>query len=70
MKALFKLIVAAAALTAAVCSCAPADPFIVRTKDGKVKGIEEDGTIAFLGIPYAKVERFMLSRLKNKDSTA
>ena len=59
MKALFKLIVAAAALTAAACSCAPADPFIVRTKDGKVKGIEEDGTMAFLGIPYAKVERFM-----------
>ena len=59
MKALVKLIMATAALMAAVCSCAPADPFIVRTKDGKVKGIEEDGTMAFLGIPYAKVERFM-----------
>ena len=59
MKALFKLMIATAALTAAVCSCAPSDPFIVRTKDGKVKGIEENGTMAFLGIPYAKVERFM-----------
>ena len=59
MKAIFKLIMATAALTAAVCSCAPSDPFIVRTKDGKVKGIEENGTMAFLGIPYAKVERFM-----------
>ena len=59
MKALFKLIFATAALTAAVCSCAPSDPLIVRTKDGKVKGIEENGTMAFMGIPYAKVERFM-----------
>ena len=59
MKAIFKLIMATAALTAAVCSCAPADPFIVKTRDGKVKGIEENGTMAFLGIPYAKVERFM-----------
>ena len=47
------------AAMAAVSACAPSDPMVVRTKSGLVKGIEEDGTLAFLGIPYAKVERFM-----------
>lgn len=32
---------------------------IVRIKSGLVQGIEQEGTLAFLGIPYAKVERFM-----------
>lgn len=41
------------------CACQSADPFIVKTQSGLVKGIEQDGTMAFLGIPYAKVERFM-----------
>ena len=45
--------------TLAALACAPSDPTVVRTKDGLVKGIEEEGTLAFLGIPYAKVERFM-----------
>ena len=32
---------------------------VVKTKSGKVSGIEQEGTLAFLGIPYAQVERFM-----------
>ncbi len=32
---------------------------IVSTTFGKVSGIIQEGTMAFLGIPYAKVERFM-----------
>ena len=35
------------------------DPMVVNTESGKVKGFEQEGTMAFLGIPYAKVERFM-----------
>ena len=40
-------------------SCQTEDGLIVNTESGKVKGIEQEGTKAFLGIPYAKVERFM-----------
>ncbi len=41
-------------------ACNPQDdPMVIRTESGKVKGIEQEGTLAFLGIPYAKVERFM-----------
>lgn len=36
-----------------------ADPLVVETHTGLIKGIEQEGTLAFLGIPYAKVERFM-----------
>lgn len=32
---------------------------IVRIDAGLVQGIEQEGTTAYLGIPYAKVERFM-----------
>ena len=32
---------------------------VVRTESGRVKGIDQEGSTAFLGIPYAKVERFM-----------
>ena len=32
---------------------------VVRIESGLVKGIDQEGSIGFLGIPYAKVERFM-----------
>ena len=35
------------------------DPMVVRTESGLVQGINQEGTTGFLGIPYAKVERFM-----------
>lgn len=55
-----KLLLAAAAfMAAATISCSESDPLVVSTRQGLVKGIDQEGTIAFLGIPYAKVERFM-----------
>lgn len=35
------------------------DPMVVSIESGKVRGVEQEGTMAFIGIPYAKVERFM-----------
>ena len=35
------------------------EELVVSTKCGKVSGIIQEGTMAWLGIPYAKVERFM-----------
>ena len=35
------------------------DPMVVKTESGLVKGIDQEGSVGFLGIPYAKVERFM-----------
>ncbi|MCQ2203318.1 MAG: carboxylesterase family protein [Bacteroidales bacterium] len=35
------------------------DNYTVRIESGYVRGFEQEGTMAFLGIPYAKVERFM-----------
>ena len=32
---------------------------VVRTESGLVKGFDHEGSVGFLGIPYAKVERFM-----------
>ena len=36
-----------------------AQPVTVSTTSGPVSGIIQEGTMAWLGIPYAKVERFM-----------
>lgn len=53
-------------MSAAICiisigaiGCHPADPLTIRTTNGLVKGFEEEGTMAFKGIPYARTERFM-----------
>ena len=35
------------------------DALVVKTECGKVRGTVQEGTMAFLGIPYARVERFM-----------
>lgn len=35
------------------------DPMVVSTESGLVKGFDHEGSMGFLGIPYAKVERFM-----------
>ena len=37
----------------------PAGAQVVTTTSGPVKGFDHEGTTAFLGIPYAKIERFM-----------
>ena len=47
-------------LTATTISMAQSnDPMVVKTRSGLVKGIDQEGTMSFLGIPYATVERFM-----------
>jgi len=55
--------IAARILTAAalfcVAACQSSDPTVVKTTSGLVQGHEEEGTLAFRGIPYAKVERYM-----------
>ena len=35
------------------------DQMVVKTESGQVKGFNHEGSMGFLGIPYAKVERFM-----------
>ena len=44
---------------ATMCMGQPAETPVVNTKSGPVKGIMQEGTMAWLGIPYAKVERCM-----------
>ena len=41
------------------CTAQTNDPMVVKTRSGLVKGIDQEGSMAFLGIPYATVERFM-----------
>ncbi len=55
-----KLFVALASVLLSMGSMAQtSDPMVVSTKSGPVQGILQEGTTAFLGIPYAEVERFM-----------
>jgi len=53
------LTMALAILTVSVSLAQTSDPMVVSTQSGLVKGIDQEGTMGFLGIPYAKVERFM-----------
>lgn len=52
---------AVAALLVAFVSCQQSDPLVVKTTNGPIKGYvdETTGVLAFQGMPYAKVERFM-----------
>ena len=50
---------ALAILTVSVSLAQTSDLMVVSTQSGLVKGIDQEGTMGFLGIPYAKVERFM-----------
>lgn len=40
------------------CQCKD-DPLVVNTNCGAIRGTVQEGTMAFLGIPYAHVERFL-----------
>ena len=33
--------------------CDDEDPYVVKIKSGLIKGFDQEGTMAFLGIPYA-----------------
>ncbi len=39
--------------------CQTDNPYVVKTTNGQVRGFDEEGTMAFKGIPYAKAERLM-----------
>ena len=54
-----KLMSAMVALSLATVCVAQDKTPVVNTKSGPVQGIVQEGTMAWLGIPYAKVERFM-----------
>ena len=42
---------------------------VVETRSGRVKGLEQEGSLAFLGIPYAKVERFQPPKAVDRRDT-
>ena len=55
-----RMFLALAALLLSAMSWAQAGTgLVVNTQSGIIKGVEQEGTLAFLGIPYATVERFM-----------
>ncbi len=54
------LFITAVALTFSIGAVAQKDdPMVVCTESGLVRGFNHEGTTGFLGIPYARVERFM-----------
>ena len=57
MKTRIALLLLALSLSSVVFGDEP-NPLTVETRSGWVRGINQEGTLAFLGIPYAKVERF------------
>ncbi|MBR7027524.1 MAG: carboxylesterase/lipase family protein [Bacteroidales bacterium] len=61
MKRLYMLLLLAA-LVPLACTVRNSDPMVVKTDSGLVKGFDHEGSIGFLGIPYATVERFMPPR--------
>ena len=46
-------------LCAVAATAQESSELVVSTKNGKVSGIVQEGTMAWLGIPYAKVKRLM-----------
>lgn len=48
-----------AAVMAALFMGCQADPYVIKTTNGLVRGFDEEGTMAFKGIPYAHAERCM-----------
>ena len=54
-----RMIIFVLAVLPALAGMAQKDPMVVKTESGLVKGIDQEGSIGFLGIPYAKVERFL-----------
>ena len=46
------------AVVSVMASC-QSDPYVVKTANGPVRGFDEEGTMAFKGIPYAHAERCM-----------
>ena len=54
-----RILFAVLATLSALCTAQVTDHPVVKTQSGQVQGIIQEGSMAFLGIPYAKVERFM-----------